>query len=183
MLMNLDCRGRAGADPASPPAASRHRRAFLAAALLGPAADQAGKAWAVARLQHAPGQRIGLGPLSFELSRNPGAAFGLGRGLTVWITVISLAVVAGLVYAGAVRGARSRAWGLALGLIAAGAVSNAVDRLVRSPGPGRGAVVDWIKVPCYEPVFNLADVLLRGGVLLALLLLVRESLGGRRRGD
>ena len=179
MLTNLDGPPAADAGPAPQPEGRRRRRwAFLAAALLGAAADQTGKAWAVARLQHAPGQRIGFGPLSFELSRNPGAAFGLGRGLTPWITAFSLAVVIGLCYAGAVRGTRARVWALTLGLITAGAAGNVVDRFARSPGPGRGAVVDWIKVPFYGPVFNLADVFLRGGILLALVLVAREGFRG-----
>jgi signal peptidase II len=184
MLTNLDGPRPADAGPApqSASGAHRHRWTFVAAALLGAAADQAGKVWAVAHLQHAPGQRTGLGPLSFELSRNPGAAFGFGRGLTPWITAFSLAVVIGLCHTGTVRGARSRIWALTLGLIAAGAAGNAVDRLVRSPGPGRGAVVDWIKVPFYGPVFNLADVFLRAGILLALGLMAREGLRGRRTG-
>jgi len=50
-----------------------------------------------------------------------------------------------------------------LQVIAAGAAGNAIDRFGRSPGPGRGAVVDWIKAPFYGPVFNLADVALRAG--------------------
>lgn len=182
MLTNLDGPPAADAGSLPRPGTRRHRWAFLAAALLGAAADQAGKVWAVARLQDAPGQRIGLGPLSLELSRNPGAAFGFGRGLTPWITAFSLAVVLGLCYAGAVRGSRARIWALTLGLITAGAAGNAVDRLVRSPGPGRGAVVDWIKVPFYGPVFNLADVFLRAGILVALGLMAREGFRGRRAG-
>ena len=182
MLTNLDGPHPTDAGPSPRPGTRRQRPVFLAAALLGAAADQTGKAWAVARLQHAPGQRIGFGPLSFELSRNPGAAFGFGRGLTPWITAFSLAVVVGLCYAGTIRGARSRIWALTLGLITAGAAGNAVDRLVRSPGPGRGAVVDWIKLPFYGPVFNLADVFLRAGILLALGLMARDGFRGRRSG-
>lgn len=146
MLTNLDGPPAADAGSLPRPGTRRHRWAFLAAALLGAAADQAGKVWAVARLQDAPGQRIGLGPLSLELSRNPGAAFGFGRGLTPWITAFSLAVVLGLCYAGAVRGSRARIWALTLGLITAGAAGNAVDRLVRSPD--RAAAPWWTGSRC-----------------------------------
>jgi signal peptidase II len=59
-----------------------------------------------------------------------------------------------------------------LGLVLGGAVGNLVDRLVRAPDPFRGAVVDWLRVSPYRPVFNIADVALRvGGVLLIVALL------------
>jgi hypothetical protein len=36
------------------------------------------------------------------------------------------------------------------------------------PGALHGGVVDWLHVSFYGPTFNLADVWLRGGVLIAL---------------
>ena len=156
---------------------SPRARLFVATALIGAAADQVGKLWAVAHLGGPGDRQSALGSLRFELSRNSGAAFGLGRGLTPLITVISLAAVIALGYAG--WRSRSRAWALALGLAAAGAAGNLLDRLTRAPGFGRGAVVDWIKLPFYGPVFNLADVMLRLGIVLAFILLIRG--GGPRR--
>jgi lipoprotein signal peptidase len=50
---------------------------------------------------------------------------------------------------------------------AAGAAGNLLDRLVRSPGVLHGGVVDWIHVSFYGPTFNLADLWLRGGILVA----------------
>jgi signal peptidase II len=160
---------------------SRHRRLFVATAVLGAVADQVGKLWAVAHLGHGQDRESTLGSLRFELSRNSGAAFGLGRGLTPWITALSVAAVIGLGYAG--WRSRSRAWALALGLTTAGAAGNLIDRLTRSPGSGRGAVVDWIKLPFYGPVFNLADVMLRLGILLAFILLIRGGTPKRDVGD
>jgi signal peptidase II len=52
--------------------------------------------------------------------------------------------------------------------VAGGAAGNLADRLLRSPGPGRGAVVDWIHVAGYPATFNLADVAIRAGVVAAL---------------
>jgi signal peptidase II len=153
-------------------ASVRHLRIFLVTSLAGVAADQAGKVWAVAHLT-AGHPRTGIGPLRFELTRNSGASFGLGSGLTPWITAFSVTAVIAL----AVVGPRtpSRVWAFITGLITAGAAGNAIDRFARSPGPGHGAVVDWIKLPFYGPVFNLADVALRAGVLIALLLLARAA--------
>jgi signal peptidase II len=160
---------------------SPRRRLFAATAVLGAAADQVGKLWAVAHLGGPADRQATLGPLRFELSRNSGAAFGFGRGLTPWITVISLAAVIALGYAG--WRSRSRAWALALGLTTAGAAGNLLDRLTRAPGFGRGAVVDWIKLPFYGPVFNLADVMLRLGILIGFILLIRGGGGRPKRPD
>jgi signal peptidase II len=52
-------------------------------------------------------------------------------------------------------------------LAAAGAAGNLVDRLTRPLGSLHGAVIDWIHVSFYAPTFNLADLWLRGGILLA----------------
>jgi len=50
----------------------------------------------------------------------------------------------------------------------ADASGNLTDRLTRAPGILHGGVVDWLHVSFYGPTFNLADVWLRGGVLIAL---------------
>ncbi|WP_433136812.1 signal peptidase II [Actinomadura nitritigenes] len=58
---------------------------------------------------------------------------------------------------------------MALGLILAGAVGNLVDRLLRAPGAGRGAVVDFIDIR-YFATFNTADSCITAGATLAVLL-------------
>jgi signal peptidase II len=143
---------------------------FFAVVLVTLAVDQFGKSWAAARLVTGS---VALGPIRFELSRNTGASFGLGRSLTVWITLATFAAVAALAVLGA--RARSGTWALALGLMAGGALGNGVDRIARSPEALRGGVVDWIKVPFYGPVFNVADVALRTGVLLVVVLMLRST--------
>ena len=147
------------------------RRLYAATAFTGAVVDQVTKLWAGAHVSGRPARVFG--PFRFELSRNPGAAFGLGRSLTPGITAVTLAAVMALVLAG--WRARERAWSIALGLLTAGALGNGIDRITRSPGAGHGAVVDWLKVPFYGPVFNLADLALRSGVLLALVLLLRGA--------
>jgi lipoprotein signal peptidase len=42
-----------------------------------------------------------------------------------------------------------------------------IDRLTRPPGALHGGVVDWIQIRVYGPTFNLADIWLRAGVLIA----------------
>ncbi|GMA85404.1 hypothetical protein GCM10025868_06540 [Angustibacter aerolatus] len=94
-----------------------------------------------------------------------------------------LTVVAAVIVVVVVRSARrlgSRAWAVALGLLLGGALGNLVDRLVRTPGLGRGHVVDFI---AYGHLFigNVADVaIVVAAALMALLSLRGVGLDGRR---
>jgi signal peptidase II len=99
--------------------------------------------------------------------RNSGAAFNIGNGMTLVFTVIATGVVVAILrYA---RKLRSLPWAITLGLLLGGALGNLADRMLRSPGPLRGHVVDWIELP-HWPVFNLADsAIVCGGVLAVLL--------------
>ena len=56
---------------------------------------------------------------------------------------------------------------LALGLVLGGAFGNVIDRVFRSPGFLRGAVVDFVDLR-FWPVFNLADSAITCGCLLLL---------------
>jgi signal peptidase II len=77
---------------------------------------------------------------------------------------------------------RSAGWALSLGLLLGGASGNLVDRLFRSPGPGRGAVVDWIALGWF-PSFNVADSGIVVGGMLAVLLSFRGiDVDGSRAG-
>jgi signal peptidase II len=60
-------------------------------------------------------------------------------------------------------------------MAAAGAAGNLTDRLVRGPSVGAGSIVDWVQVTWYRPYFNLADVLLRGAVIVGLVLSMRRD--------
>ncbi|WP_063730050.1 signal peptidase II [Streptomyces sp. RTd22] len=143
------------------------RLLFPLVALMVIAADQVSKALALAAWSGTSGPQARLGPLRTLLVHNAGVAFGLGHGRPVLISVITLTgAVATLaaVCAGLRAHRRSLAFGMAL--IAGGSVGNGADRVVRPPGPLRGAVVDWITVAGRGPVFNLADVALVSGTLL-----------------
>jgi signal peptidase II len=161
------------AEQSTPGARARARRmgaawsvlGWAGVALFGLATDVATKAWAVSAL--AGGRQIGWpgGIVRLQLVANHGAAFGIGAGHESVVAVVSLALVIALgVWAARASTAAERigAW-LAVG----GGLGNLLDRLVRAPGPPHGAVVDWIHVSFYGPTFNLADVWLRGGLLIA----------------
>ena len=122
------------------------------------------------------------GELFLSVSRNSGAAFSMGQGATLLFTTVAVVVVVVILrISGRLR---SAGWALALGLILGGASGNLVDRLFRSPSPGRGAVVDWIALGWF-PSFNVADSGIVVGGMLAVLLSFRgiELDGGRAGRD
>lgn len=122
------------------------------------AADQLSKSLVLAAR---PGGGGGL--VSVRVVRNGGASFGIGAGHPVLVLASSAAVIA--VVAVALARVRSRPAALFLAVVLGGALGNLADRLFRSPGLGRGAVVDWIHVAGYPATFNLADVAVRAGAI------------------
>jgi signal peptidase II len=129
------------------------RAGWLAAGLclLVVAADQAAKAAIEANL--AIGEDVDvLGPLGLTLSHNRGVAFGLAGGAgapLILFTAIALGVVA-------------------TGLVAGGAIGNLIDR-VRAD-----AVTDFVDLSPWPP-FNLADVAITAGVILLVLVYLRDA--------
>jgi signal peptidase II len=151
----------------------------LVVALVAYAIDQVTKQLAVHHLAgRAPVDVLGTW-LRFELLRNAGAAFSTG---TSWTPVISLvAVGAAVAVVVAALRVRHRGWAAGLGLLLAGIVGNLTDRMLRTPGPFRGHVVDFIALP-HWPVFNVADVCIDlAGAALVLLLLRGASFDGSPR--
>lgn len=153
--------------------ATRLAAAGIAALVL--AADQASKS--LVAVADPPG--TGSGPFSVRLVRNAGASFGIGSGHPLVITLTALAILA-IAVTLLVR-ASSRVVALSLAAVAGGAVGNLADRLFRAPGLGRGAVVDWIHVAFYPPTFNLADLAIRLGALIALIAVIAPQLTTHRR--
>lgn len=171
--------------PPAPRADERARRVVLFAAIaaLAFALDLVSKIILVAQLPdtHRPVRVLG-GVFYLEQTRNSGAAFSLGTGFTILLSAVAVAVV-GVIVRTAGR-MRSTGWAIALGLILGGALGNLSDRFFRSPGFGRGHVVDWISAfgpdAKYWPIFNLADsAIVCGAILAALLALVGVDLDGR----
>jgi signal peptidase II len=135
-------------------------------AVLGVVADAASKAWALSRLSGGRDISIAGGLIRLQLVINHGASFGLGAGSEPLLTA---AAFVGVILLGtwAVRAA-SRAERLGAALAMAGAADNLIDRLTRPPAAFHGGVVDWLHVSFYGPTFNLADIWLRAGLLIAL---------------
>ena len=141
-------------------------------ALLGIGLDQATKALMVATREGKPPVRLIGRVLTIHVSRNSGSAFSFAPAATVLFTCVAVAVAVLIVTR--VHRLRSVGWAVALGLLLAGAVGNLCDRLVRAPGIGRGAVVDFIDLQHFAD-FNIADSCLTCGAVLAVLLALRGT--------
>ena len=154
--------------PLTPKVRRRGTLALLGGVAVGVlAADVVSKLIVVGSLSD--GRRVSLlgGLLHLTLTRNSGAAFGLGTGATLLFTLVAVAVVVVIVRTAARLA--SAGWAVSLGLLLGGALGNLVDRVLRDPAPLRGRVVDWIELP-HWPVFNLADsAIVIGGILAVLL--------------
>jgi signal peptidase II len=167
----------AGSATPSPP--GRRRLVLLLAVAFGVLLiDQVSKVAIVATMaRHDPVRLLG-GLVTVTYTRNSGAAFSMGTGFTFVFTAVAVAVV--VVILRTSRRLNSAAWAVALGALLGGALGNLADRLVRSPGFGRGHVVDWIEPPHFA-VFNLADASIScAAVGMVLLTFLGRDLDGTR---
>ncbi|MEZ5170662.1 MAG: signal peptidase II [Acidimicrobiia bacterium] len=122
--------------------------------------DQISKAIAVGWLAHGP---VDLpGPISLRLVANRGILMGIPAPL--WVVFAATAVL--LIVSVRAFPTATPARAVGLGLAIGGALGNLVDRLVQRGGFPDAAVVDWITWSS-GPTFNLADVFLIVGVILA----------------
>lgn len=171
-MHDLQAAGGTSLDRSARSAGSRGRLGILFGVALGVLAiDLVTKFLAVRQLSGREPVDLPGGVLVLRLVRNPGAAFGMAQGLTIVLTVLAAVVV--VVILRMARHLHNRWWAAALGLVLGGAAGNLVDRLFRSPGPGRGHVVDFLELPRW-PVFNLAD----SAIVLAAALMVLLSARG-----
>lgn len=129
------------------------------------AIDAATKHWAVNALS--AGQRHHLlgGTVTLQLVINHGAAFGIGSAHPALATLAAIAgLVAVLVWT--LRVTRPLP-AVAAGLMLGGGAGNLLNRLGSGSRLAQHGVVDWIHLSWYPPTFNLADVALRMGLLVA----------------
>lgn len=119
----------------------------------------------------------GAGWANVRLVRNTGASGGIGAGHPVLVTVAAV-VIAGLAGVLAVR-ARGQAVAIFLAAVLGGALGNLSDRVFRSPGLGRGAVVDWIHLGASGGSFNVADMAIQVGVLGAVIAMFASERSGK----
>lgn len=126
---------------------------FVAVAVTLLVLDQVVKAWA--RGAMVPGEKIAIpwpGVFEITLTYNHGIAFGLFQGAGMLFAPIALAITAGAAWYVVRHPQEARITHFAMGMLAAGAIGNLVDRL------WLGKVTDmfWFRLIDF-PVFNVAD--------------------------
>jgi signal peptidase II len=160
-------------DPADVRVAAypRPRTLFWSVAAAAYALDVGSKVLAVEYLAGRPEVAVAGSWLRLNLVRNPGAAFSTVTGFTPLLTVIAVLTVAAVWYFS--RRLGSRSWAVALGLLLAGVGGNLTDRLLRTPGPFRGHVVDFLQLP-HWPVFNVADMCINAAAAVIVVQSLRD---------
>ena len=114
------------------------------------------------------------GILRLTYVTNSGSAFGMLRGQTEFLILVSLIGILGVLFYYRANGRESALLRYSLALLLGGALGNLTDRLLR------GAVVDFISVRVwsdyYFPTFNIADSALTVGLFaLAAYVLMNRS--------
>jgi signal peptidase II len=130
------------------------------------AADQAAKARIESSLTL--GEEVDvLGSLSLTLTHNKGVAFGLAGGAGLGLVLVTAAALALIAFVFS-RDPEKRGLWVAVGLLAGGALGNLIDRLAA------GEVTDYIDIGSW-PAFNLADIAITAGVVLMVLIYLRDA--------
>ncbi len=129
--------------------------------------DLATKLWAVSTLSDRSNIKVLGDFFQLTLVRNPGAAFSIAEGATIFLTLFGFFVLA-IIFYYSVK-ITSKGWSVVLGLAMGGILGNLVDRIFREPGVLRGHVIDWLQVPNF-PVFNIADsaIVIAAGISMLL---------------
>ena len=138
--------------------------------------DQLSKWWIVTIVMNPPKRIPLIDFFSLVLVYNRGVSFGIFNGAPDWarwaLIVFAVLIAAALLIW--MRGAETRLLGVALGLVAGGAVGNVIDRI------RYGAVVDFVDFHVgawHFPAFNVADSAITVGV--ALLIVDSLKSGGK----
>ena len=151
--------------------AKRNTIVFAVTALATIAIDQGVKAIVAATLEPGQSVRVFAG-LRFTYIRNTGVAFGLFAGagqILFWGALVLVAAMFVWFYRS--RNTRGVLSFVALGLMVGGALGNLADRLLR------GRVVDFVDFGWW-PVFNFADLAIVAGVIILIVVVIRDLYGG-----
>ncbi len=113
-------------------------------------------------------QPSGSGVISIDYTTNTGAAFGMMKEGNVLLIMISIAVLAAIIYMMFFSRKRpSMGTAVFLGLLAGGALGNLLDRIFF------GFVTDFISFS-FWPAFNVADIAITTGVIGLVVIIMKE---------
>lgn len=158
------------------------RKKVFILALVAVIIDQLSKFWVVANLEGKPAIEVfsdltiaGRSILSFTVTRNTGASFGIGSEITYVFSILAFVVIGLILFMA--KNFTNNLWVSTLGLMMGGAAGNLLDRIFRAPGFFQGGVVDFISVERFS-IFNLADTFITIaaiGIILLTLLKIDEK--------
>ena len=150
---------------------------FALVIVLGIVLDQVSKWLIVRSLPVGSGFEVIPGVLDIHHVHNTGAAWSMFNENTMGLAIFSLVMLLGLSIWFCRVPCENLRLRLAISVVISGAVGNMIDRF------RLGYVVDFLELP-HWPVFNVADMLLCGGVAaLAVLLLLDERAADRNTQD
>jgi len=108
--------------------------------------------------------------LSFTYHQNTGAAWSILEGQMIFFYIVTLIVIAVIIYYMQSYGKQDKLFAFSLSLILGGAIGNFIDRLFLQ------FVVDMIRLEFIDfPIFNVADMSLTVGVALMLIYLFYDE--------
>lgn len=109
--------------------------------------------------------------LSFQYTKNSGAAFGVGSSNSTLIIIfdIILVIIAIVALIWLLKNNKNNIKIYGVSFILSGGISNLIDRLFR------GYVVDFIDVNIFDfPCFNIADIFIVIGVVWLIIIIVKD---------
>ena len=128
------------------------------------------------------GERISVWDPWFGIlsHRNRGAAWGMLEGQMWLFTIITIAVIAGIIYFYHTEAKGKPMYQVSLMLLLGGAIGNFIDRLFR------GEVVDFVDtfipvINYHFPIFNIADAALTIAVVMLIITIILEEKAEKKK--
>lgn len=141
--------------------------------IIGIILDRVTKLWGIKSLNKTDGISVIKGYFDFVYLENKGAAWGIMKDRTMLLTIITIIVLAAIIYYRVKTGIKSKLFRISFSLIVAGALGNLFDRIYYK------YVVDFIflhyKDIYYFPVFNVADMMVVCGTILLGLWVLKDG--------
>lgn len=149
---------------------------YMLAAIVLVAADQAVKLYASLKIGVSGTITVIPHVLDFVYIENTGAAFSMLSGMTWLLGLISAAFCVAVIVYWMKKRPQNRLLCIALTLMFAGALGNAIDRIFR------GYVIDFIRAAFVNfPICNIADIAITVGAVLLILYVIFSDLEKKKQ--